>query len=403
MRPPDVWILFVACVSDGTGTGLHRASLVRRHKRFRESEQATIRNRSPREGVTYGHPVRTPICETLPMRTIIGLVALVAGALTAMPTAALQPDPSTMKAVRIHDFGDASVLKYEDAPKPIPQTGEVLIRVQAAGVNPVDWKIRDGMMRGRLKLPAILGYDVSGVIEGFGEGLTAFKQGDEVFAYLSLTTGGGYAQYVCVPSSDVAKKPAKLDHKHAGVVPLAALTAWQAMFDTAKLQAGQTVLIHGAAGGVGHFAVQLAHAKGAKVIATASAENAEFVKGLGADQVIDYKKQKFEEIAKDVDVVFDMIGGDTLERSYGTLKEGGFLVSIVAPPDQAKLAARKAKGAVILVKPDGDQLKEIAKLIDEGKVKPDISAEFELKDIAKAHERSKSGGSGRGKIVLTVP
>ena len=337
------------------------------------------------------------------MRTSPGLLlGLFAVASLSLTGAGLEPEPATMKAVRIHAAGDTSVLKYEDAPRPVAAAGEILVRVHAAGVNPVDWKIRSGAFGG-LKFPAILGYDVSGTVEQVGEGVKEFKTGDEVFAYLSLSKGGGYAQYVSVPAKEAAKKPAKADHKQAAAVPLAALTAWQAMFDKADLKAGQTILIHGAAGGVGHFAVQLAHAKGAKVIATASAENAEFVKGLGADQVIDYKKEKFEEVVKDADVVFDVIGGETLERSYAVLKEGGYLVSIVAAPDKAKLDARKAKGTNMLVKPDGKQLAEIATLIDEGKVKPDVSAEFELKDAAKAHERSKSGGSGRGKIVLIVP
>jgi NADPH:quinone reductase-like Zn-dependent oxidoreductase len=253
-----------------------------------------------------------------------------------------------------------------------------------------------------IKPPYTLGFDVSGVIESAGEKVKDFKKGDEVFVYLPLGKGGGYAEFAVAGAKDVAKKPAKIDHTTAAAVPLAALTAWQALFDKADLKAGQTVLIQGAAGGVGHFAVQFAAAKGAKVFATASAENVEFVKGLGADRVIDYKKEKFEEIAKNVDVVFEMIGGETAAKSYQCLKEGGFFVSIVGPPDQAKLDERKAKGTAFLVQPNAKQLTEIAAMIDAGKVKPDVSKTFDLKDADKAQEWSKSGGSGRGKIVLIV-
>ena len=319
------------------------------------------------------------------------------------PSGPLGTANDTMKAVRMHDFGGPEVLKYEDVERPSLAAGEVLILVRAAGINPVDWKLRDGMGKGRITPPWTMGFDVSGIVEGADASVSEFKKGDVVFAYLPISKGGGYAEYVAVPSNAVASKPKTIDHTHAAAVPLAGLTAWQALFDQAKLQPGQTVLIHGAAGGVGHFAVQFAVNKGAKVFATASAQNAEFVKGLGAERVIDYKKEKFEEIAKDVDVVFDMIGGETLDRSYQCLKEGGYLVSIVAGPDREKLAARKARGSVFLVMPNGGELAQIAALIDAEKVKPDVSATFELKDAAKAQELSKSGGSGRGKIVLTVP
>lgn len=332
------------------------------------------------------------------VRTLLAMVAAIAFA--AHATAA---EPGTMKAVRMHDFGGPEVLKYEDVPKPAPGPGEVLVRVKAAGINPVDWKLRDGMGRSMLKPPFTLGFDVSGVVDAVDPTAKDFKPGDEVFAYLALARGGGYAEYAVVPAKDLAKKPAKIDHIHAAAVPLAALTAWQGLFDHAKLQAGQTVLIHGGAGGVGHFAVQLAAAKGIKVITTSSAQNVEFVKSLGAQTVIDYKSQKFEDIAKDLDAVFDMIGGDTLERSYQCLKEGGYIVSIVAAPDQAKLAAKKAKGSRFLVQPDAKQLSQIAALIDDGKLKPDVSATFDLQDAGKAQELSKSGGTGRGKIVLSVP
>jgi NADPH:quinone reductase-like Zn-dependent oxidoreductase len=309
---------------------------------------------------------------------------------------------ATMKAVRIHEFGGPEVLKYEDAPKPSAGKGEILVRVSAAGVNPVDWKIRHGRGKDtKPDAPMILGYDVAGVVESVGEGAKMFKPGDEVFAYLSLMHGGGYAEYVAIPEQNAAKKPEKIDAVHAAAVPVAGLTAYQALFDTAALKPGQTVLIHGAAGGVGHFAVQLAKSVGAKVIATGSATSADFLKELGADQVIDYKTQKFEEIVKDVDVVLDTIGGDTLARSYGVVKSGGIIVSIVEKPAADKAKEKGIRAVNILVKPNGSQLSEIAKLIDAGKVKPHVSHTFALEEAAKAHELSEAGHT-RGKIVLKV-
>jgi NADPH:quinone reductase-like Zn-dependent oxidoreductase len=309
---------------------------------------------------------------------------------------------TTMKAVRFHEFGKADVLVYEDAPKPEAKAGEVLVRVRAAGVNPVDWKIRAGGLKAiNPSLPQIPGFDVAGVVESVGADVKRFKKGDEIYSYLSLKRGGAYAEFVTIPESDVAFKPKQIDFVHAGAVPLAALTAWQALFDTAGLKEGQTVLIHAGSGGVGHFAVQLAKAKGAKVIATASEHNLAFLKELGADQAIDYANQKFEELVKDVDVVFDPIGGDTLERSYGIVKSGGFIVSIVGQPDKTKLAAHGLRGAGILVAPNAKELAEIAALIDAGKVKPVVSEILPLANAKHAHELSETGHT-RGKIVLQV-
>lgn len=308
----------------------------------------------------------------------------------------------TMKAIRFHAFGEAKVLVYEDVPKPVAQAGEVLVRVRAAGVNPVDWKIRSGAAKSLSpKLPQIPGFDVAGVVASVGADVERFKVGDEVFSYLSLRRGGAYAEFVAIPEGEVAAKPEKVDFVHAAAVPLAALTAWQALFDQADLKEGQTLLVHGGAGGVGHFAVQLAKAKGAKVIATASEKNLAFVKELGADQVIDYRAQKFEEHVREVDVVLDSIGGDTLARSYQVLKKGGFVVSIVAPPDQAKLAELGLRGAVFLVQPNSAQLTEIAKLIDAGKVEPIVSETLPLAEAKRAHELSQAGHT-RGKIVLRI-
>ncbi len=338
------------------------------------------------------------------LRALVVLPVLVATVAWGQSPAKETPPAAgpTMKAVRIHETGGSEQLRYEDAPVPSPAAGEILVAVHAAGVNPVDWKLREGMVR-QLKapMPFILGFDVSGTVTKLGEGVTEWKVGDEVCAYLPIVRGGGYAEAVSIPAKDAARKPASVDHVHAASVPLAALTAWQAMFDKANLQPGQTILIHGAAGGVGHFAVQLAKAKGATVIGTASGANVAWVKSLGADRVIDYKKEKFEEVVKDVDVVFDMIGGDTLERSVGVLKEGGYLVSIVAPPPSEKLNAKKAKGGVFLVQPNGKELALIMDLVAAGTVKPEVSATFPLAEAAKAQDKSKSGVE-RGKIVLTV-
>ncbi len=307
-----------------------------------------------------------------------------------------------MKAVRYHAFGGPEVLKYEDTPKPEPKANEVLIKVHAAGVNPIDWKFRSGKIgSGGMKFPITPGYDASGVVESVGGDVKDIKAGDEVYSFVGLTRSGTYAEYTIARAADVAKKPKSIDHAHAAGVPLAALTAWQALFDKAKLEAGQTVLIHAGAGGVGHFALQFAKAKGARVIATASAGNQAFLKELGADQTIDYKSQKFEEIVKDVDVVLDAVGGETLERSYGVLKRGGTLVSIAGAPDAAKMKAGEIKGMRVLVAPNAKQLAEIADLIDAGKVKPHVGATFKLKDAALAHELSETGHA-RGKTVLIV-
>ncbi len=318
------------------------------------------------------------------------------------PPAAVQPVPATMHAIRVAKFGGPEVLSYEQVPTPQAAEGQVLVKVHAAGVNPVDWKVRDGKFQAFGPQPPLTpGYEVSGEVAAIGGGVTTWKAGDQVYAYLSVAGGGGYAEYVAVPANILAAKPVTVDHVHAGGVPLAALTAWQALFDVAKLKEGQTVLIHAGAGGVGHFAVQFARIKGARVIATASAANADFLKSLGADEVIDYKSQKFEELVKDVDVVLDPIGGDTQEKSLGVIKKGGYLVSIVQPPSPAKLAEHGISGSAFLVHPDAKQLKEIAGLIDAGKVKPHVSEIFPLADAAKAHEKSQTGRTV-GKIVLDV-
>jgi NADPH:quinone reductase-like Zn-dependent oxidoreductase len=308
-----------------------------------------------------------------------------------------------MKAVVVHQYGGPEVLKYEEVPRPEPADDQILIRVIAAGVNPVDALIRSGVFAKyfKSKLPLIPGYDVAGTVEKAGAKITKFKAGDPVYAYLGLKDGGGYAEYAVGTEKEAAPKPKTLNYTEAAAVPVVALTAWQALVDTAKLSAGQTVLIHGGSGGVGSFAIQIAKAKGAKVIATASTPNQDLLKQLGADVAIDYTKVKFEEVAKDVDVVLDSVGKDTLSRSYGVLKKGGFIVSLVAKPDAAELDKHGIKGSGLNVEANSDELAQIGKLIDAKKIKVILSQVLPLADAAKAQAQAETGHT-RGKIVLKV-
>ena len=309
----------------------------------------------------------------------------------------------TMKAVRIHEYGGPEVLRYEDAPRPVVKPDEVLIRVHAAGVNPVDWKVRQGYAKDRLKysMPFIPGWDVSGVVQAAGLDTSRLKSGDEVYSRPDISRDGTYAEYVAVRESEVALKPKSLDHVQAAAVPLAALTAWQALFEAAKLVAGQTILIHGAAGGVGTFAVQLAKLKGARVIGTASKKNHEFLRSLGADETIDYNTTRFEDVVHDVDAVLDTITGETMERSWQVLRKDGILVSILQPPSQEKAASLGVRCAHTFVQPSVPQLNEIAKLLDAGKLKVIVEKTFPLWEARAAHELSQTGHV-RGKIVLRV-
>jgi NADPH:quinone reductase-like Zn-dependent oxidoreductase len=309
----------------------------------------------------------------------------------------------TMKAVRVHEYGGPEVLKYEDAPKATAGPGEVLIRVHATSVNPVDWKVRAGYMQQMIKynMPMIPGWDVSGVVEAVGPGVTRFKTGDEVYSHTPISRDGTYAEYVVGAESAVALKPKSIDHATAGAIPLAALTAWQALYDAAKISAGQTLLIHGAAGGVGTFAVQFAKMKGARVIATASKKNHEFLRSLGADEMIDYNTTKFEDVVHGVDAVLDTITGETMERSWQVLKKGGILVSILEPPKPEKAAAHGVRCHHTFVQGNAEQLNEIAKLVDAGKLKVIVEKVFPLTEVRAAQE-SNATGHTRGKIVLRV-
>ena len=308
-----------------------------------------------------------------------------------------------MKAIVIHEYGAPEVLKYEDVPRPEPKENQILVRVIAAGVNPVDGMIRSGMFAKYEKdvFPMIPGADIAGVVEKAGSKITKFKAGDPVYAYVSLKNGGGYAEYAVATESKASPKPKLLTYVEAAAVPVVALTAWQALIDTAKLGAGQTVLIHGGSGGVGSFAIQIAKAHGAKVIATASTANQDLLKQLGADVAIDYTKTKFEDIARDVDVVLDSVGKDTLARSYGVVKKGGFIVSLVARPNPTELEKHGIRGAPISVEPNSAELAEIGKLIDKKKIKVIVSQTLPLSEAIKAQEQVATGHT-RGKIVLKV-
>ena len=308
-----------------------------------------------------------------------------------------------MKGVRIHEYGNSSVLQYEDAPMPSITSNDVLVRVVAASVNPVDWKIREGYLKQMIPyaMPLTLGWDVSGIVESVGADVTRFKAGDAVYSRPDIKRNGTYAEYVAIREGELAFKPQTISHAEAASLPLAGITAWEVLITAANLVAGQKVLIHAGSGGVGSLAIQLAKSRGAYVIATTSAKNHALVKSLGADEVIDYKTQKFTEIVRDVDVVFDTLGGDIQEASWSVLKRGGILVSIVSPPSADKAKELGVRSAFVFIEPSAVILEQLAKLVHEGKMRPVVGAEFALKDIAKAHALSKTGRSV-GKIVLYV-
>lgn len=309
--------------------------------------------------------------------------------------------PQTMRAVRMHEYGGADRLKFETVARPDAGPGQVLLRVRYASVNPIDWKLREGMVRDwwPLDLPAIPGRDVSGDVVQVGEGVEGVRCGAAVAATLERDPGGGgYAEFVAVDVRDVVAKPDNIDYAQAGAFPLVALTAWAALVDTGQVQAGDRVLVHGGAGGVGSMAVQIAKAKGAHVLTTASARNHEFVKSIGADEAIDYRSVKFEDVAKDVDLVIDTVGGDTLARSPQVLRDGGRLVSIAGrPPAEC--------GKRIVCPPDRDAgpeaLQELAAMISAGTLRIHVDETFPLERAGEAQERNREGHT-RGKIVLEV-
>lgn len=323
---------------------------------------------------------------------------------------------SLMRAVVQHGFGGPEVLRVEQVPRPVPLPTEVLVRVHAAGINPVDWKTREGKgMAGVLgEPPFVPGWDVSGVVEEIGFGVTTLAPGDEVYAMPWFPrAAGAYAEYVTAPARQFARKPTEISHEQAAAVPLAALTAWQSLVDTAHVDTAQAgirlrVLVHAAAGGVGHFAVQIAKHFGAYVIGTASASRHDWLAGLGADELIDYTATRFEDAVKDVDVVIDTVGDaheHTGIRSLDVLRPGGLIVAIASgasPALHQQARARGLRSSAFLVEPDGPALTRIAGLIEAGQIAVEVAEVFDLDQAAQAHTQGE-GGQTRGKLVLKVP
>ena len=304
-----------------------------------------------------------------------------------------------MKAIRIHDYGSADVMRYEDAPLPEPGPDEVLIKIHGAGVNPVDWKIRSGAMRQTrpLRFPAILGADAAGTVERVGPLVARFRPGDAVVARVE----GAYAEFAAVKTDAVGRAAKSIPLAHVAALPIAAGTAWTVLFEAARLAKGARILVQGGAGGVGTFAIQLAKLAGYYVAATTSGANRALVESLGADRVIDYRAEDVARTAGDFDLVFDAVGGETLKGSFGLVRKGGQLLSIVAPPDEALAKEHGIEARFVRSNITGTRLEEICGLIDAGKVKVVIEREFPLAD-AKAALALSETGRVRGKIVLRV-
>lgn len=317
---------------------------------------------------------------------------------------------ATMKAVQIHEYGDVDVLKYEDVGRPEPQGGEVLVRVRAAGINLVDAISRQfpiPVTSGAKGLPYILGWDISGEVVALGAGVGRFAVGDEVYGMPRFPgEAKAYSQYTAAPVEDLARKPLRISHEEAAGIPLAGLTAWQSLFVLAHLEAGQSIFISGGSGGVGHYAVQLAKWKGAKVFATTSARNVALVQDLGADVVIDYTRQDFREAVKDVDVVLDTIGEEVLEHAFEVVRRGGVVVSLPAQKGVGALGEQLAPRygvtfSLPMVHPSGEQMAAMAPLFEAGQLKTHLEAVFPLNNVAQAHQLIE-GGHVRGKLVLTI-
>jgi len=316
-----------------------------------------------------------------------------------------------MRAISIRDFGGNDRLELTDVDDPKVGPDFVLIRVRGAGLNPVDWKVREGKLEGRFPhvFPVVLGWDAAGVVEEVGPAVTRFGPGDEVFAYSRkhFVGEGTYAEYVSVPEDFAARKPDTVDFVHAGAVPLAGLTAFQALVEATAVRTGETVLVHGAAGGVGSFAVQIARARGAQVIGTATAAKHERLKELGTSEEIDYSELDFVEAVREsrpggVDVVFDLFGGETLWRSVDIVADGGRIVSIADPLTDDHYRQRGIRPAYVFVRPSGSQLAELARLMDAGALRVELEASYPLAEAAQALERLE-GGRVQGKLALEVP
>ncbi|MEU6864655.1 NADP-dependent oxidoreductase [Streptomyces sp. NPDC046876] len=322
-----------------------------------------------------------------------------------MSQATTSPVPATMRAVSQDTAGGPDVLKVIETRRPEPGRGEVLVRVHAAGVNPADWKVRARGGPGGVTPPFVLGFDVSGVVEAVGDGVTLFRPGSQVYGMPRFPhPASAYAEYVTAPARHFAARPAGLSHVESGALPLAALTAWQALVDTAGVRPGQRVLVHAAAGGVGHLAVQIAKARGAHVIGTASAAKHELLRSLGVDEPVDYRTQDVAETVRDVDVVLDAVGGANAARSLRTLRPGGTLVSILpldADFPRAEAEAAGVRAVFMLVEPDHQGLREIARLVEDGRLRVLVDSVFPLEAAAEAHRRGETGRT-TGKLVLSV-
>lgn len=314
-------------------------------------------------------------------------------------------EQKVMRAMRLADATAGAVRFVEtEVPQPKPNAGEVLVRVHAAGVtaSEVMWSPTTQTKEGAPRANAIVAHEFSGVVAEVGADVRDFRAGQEIYGMNDWYAEGALAEYCVAKPSDIAPKPAKLTHIEAASVPISALTAWQGLLDRAQLQSGHRVLIHGASGGVGVFAVQLAHIRGAHVIATASEINRDFVTQLGADEFIDYKSQRFEDIARDIDVVFDGVGGETFNRSLAVLKPGGRIITIAASAEAEAANDERVKNAFFIVEPNQKQLIEVTKLIDAGKLKPVVDAVVPLADAASAYNGSVKNRQGRGKIVIEI-
>jgi NADPH:quinone reductase-like Zn-dependent oxidoreductase len=335
-------------------------------------------------------------------RTALSLLLTLLLTLMAAPALRAAEVPATMQAATAYAYGAPDTVRIATVATPKPAAGEVLVRVMASSVNPIDWKQLDGSTRDwwPLEFPARLGRDVAGVIAAIGPDVADFEVGDEVMAYLGRATGS-FAEYCVVPAAALAARPENMSFTEAAGVPLVGLTAWQALLDTGGLGAAQRVLIHGGAGGVGSAAVQIAKARGAHVIATASARNHEFLRRIGADETIDYRSARFEDVVANVDLVLDTVGGDTLLRSVDVVRPGGTLVTIAGRVPDSRCEARGIRCAAILVESRGDQLDELRRLIESGRYRVHVDGVFQLDEVAAALALNADGHT-RGKIVIEI-
>jgi len=308
-----------------------------------------------------------------------------------------------MKAIRIHAYGGPELMQLEDAPVPTCGAGDLLVRVVAAGINPIDWKIRSGAMAAQIpnSFPLTLGSDAAGIVTAVGGSVTGFELGDAVFFYAEFARGGTYAEYVAVDASQVAKKPRTVSFATAAALPMAGQAAWTALIETGHVERGMRVLVHGGAGALGMTAVQLAKEHGAHITATANGDDVALVRSLGADEVIDYRTQRFEQVARDMDIVLDTLGGPTQESSWSTLRRGGLLVATTMPPPPERAAAAGVRAAFIFSSPRGAVLAQLAERVDDGRLRIVVGQEFALADAAQAH-RMGEAGKAHGKMILHV-